>query len=1114
MSFAKACEHMINYTSGHESQSGLLASQRGRFPEFHIEVDNRLSWMLGLLEKQYGNDAYYVHLTRDRVQTAHSYNKRWDFEQSIMRAYSHGILMRDSGGLDECLDYWETVNSNIGAFLQNKSNKIQINLDNIEVEFPRFWSDIGAEGDLEAALTELTAIHNPSKKDAVSGHVESQANNLKEILENEFLNVRETLDEIISYSSLNSELKDVVNKNEEKLKRKEEELKRKEEELKNTKREHEKSLNNVRDSLGEQYQLILNSNSFKIGQVIVKGIRFPLLLPLKIKRYLLSFNRARHKGLDLKEEHQPNAHFQKEKFVNKTKSTNSRGVQVTSLEAGSTAESVKYSNVLPSRYKKLHGKRDHFRVEPLNVEKKKPVFALCVTTWNRQEYIQKFIETFVATRSDKFHWVLVVADDGSTDGTLEYLQNLHIYNCQIILIKNKNKTIAGQSNSLFDASKSSNFDFGLMCNDDIYFLKEGWDSLYYEAAIHSGFGHLVYHNSEWKKPKHSKSTELLSSSVSSIEAMGCLFSFTPEVLNKVGYFDTLSFPFRGHSHMDFTARCCRAGFNSSETLWDAKGSEELVGMWQRENYKETVDWSSEKVKQILNPHERARRMALVQDDSRQFIQLSHKSPFSSRSQILLSPQNYHLEARLIESGHFSMGYGLNQYVDAVFVLNLTEQVEKWKAVSTRFAKHGVQVERFDAVNGYSKKYKKDWDRYFGGGLTHPVEKQINRKLIQSPGAWGYLLTMKGLLQEAKERRLKRIAVFDDDVILHKDFQRKLEEACFELPTDWKLVYLGCTQLERSKVSMYSGSLYYPGGGADGSFAYMIDHTSFDFLLNELSKFDWPFDSGALRSLNRSYQENSFAIYPNLVIADVTESSIRETRDQLEFSQKAGWDLSLYDFPYYSHPLKLGLKNSEQEEFNKLRIDVVILIDNCETMSRCLSSLSNQSFEHYSIIFALEKEFSEYWSSELKLYMKYNTRVSNIISKCEGDSSKDFFDRIMGKCKAELTTFINSTDILANDYLARMEALSRASKSMVVPTGVTQGVSGKGATFDSVVQGNYSTVTEIFSRTLFSKELLLDKSDSIWSSAPCIFENLEDLVVNGKENYLKQERCPYIVIETP
>jgi len=161
--FVQACRHISNYSAGHESNIHCVGVERLAYPSCHIEVDNRLSWLLGRLDREYGNRAYYVHLHRDRESTARSFEKRTNY--GIMKAYREGILL---GGLEQhspyvtALDYIDTVENNIALFLKDKSNKMNFRLEHVDTDFPRFWRNIGAKGDLEAALLEWKTSHNAS----------------------------------------------------------------------------------------------------------------------------------------------------------------------------------------------------------------------------------------------------------------------------------------------------------------------------------------------------------------------------------------------------------------------------------------------------------------------------------------------------------------------------------------------------------------------------------------------------------------------------------------------------------------------------------------------------------------------------------------------------------------------------------------------------------------------------------------------------------------------------------------------------------------------------------------------------------------------------------------
>jgi hypothetical protein len=161
LTFSEACRHMTNFSTGHETRVGQLGDKRLAYPADHIEVDDRLSWLLGRLDKAYGDDAFYVHLKRNDLDTAASRMRRWN--KPLMRAYRAGILWDvdpDVDRLDVARDLNHTVNSNIRFFLRDRPQQMTIEIETATDTFPRFWERIGAEGDLHAALAEFGRRHH------------------------------------------------------------------------------------------------------------------------------------------------------------------------------------------------------------------------------------------------------------------------------------------------------------------------------------------------------------------------------------------------------------------------------------------------------------------------------------------------------------------------------------------------------------------------------------------------------------------------------------------------------------------------------------------------------------------------------------------------------------------------------------------------------------------------------------------------------------------------------------------------------------------------------------------------------------------------------------------
>jgi len=161
--FIKACKHITNFSAAHESLATKLGEKRFAYSDNHIEADNRLSWFLGRLDEKYGNDAFYVHLTRTNSEVISSFNKRENF--GIMKAYKEGILLggeesQSANNIAE--DYINTIESNIHLFLKDKSNKMIFNLASASKDFKTFWQFISAEGDLNSALAEWKISYNKS----------------------------------------------------------------------------------------------------------------------------------------------------------------------------------------------------------------------------------------------------------------------------------------------------------------------------------------------------------------------------------------------------------------------------------------------------------------------------------------------------------------------------------------------------------------------------------------------------------------------------------------------------------------------------------------------------------------------------------------------------------------------------------------------------------------------------------------------------------------------------------------------------------------------------------------------------------------------------------------
>lgn len=167
VTLSKACSHIENYTTGHETN---ISRTMGRliYPDWHIEIDNRLAWFLGSLYKAYGDDAVYVHLARESKKVAESYSERFGVAGGIMTGFGSGILFRRNTKVNERTTvaqlYTKTVNDNIDQFLQERKKTVRIRIEAPHEGFEELWHLIGARGDKVAAHAELDRLYNVRKK--------------------------------------------------------------------------------------------------------------------------------------------------------------------------------------------------------------------------------------------------------------------------------------------------------------------------------------------------------------------------------------------------------------------------------------------------------------------------------------------------------------------------------------------------------------------------------------------------------------------------------------------------------------------------------------------------------------------------------------------------------------------------------------------------------------------------------------------------------------------------------------------------------------------------------------------------------------------------------------
>jgi len=167
VTFSRACRHLTNFTTGHETNAKKYGDSRHAYPTRHIEVDSRLTWFLGQLGQRYP-DALYFHLRREREATALSIARKWHGGAiSFARAFGEAMVMRGHCEPEDrirlALFQYDTATANINHFLRDKNSRAGW-LHEYEYWFPDFLDWIDAEGNREAAMREWETKHNASPR--------------------------------------------------------------------------------------------------------------------------------------------------------------------------------------------------------------------------------------------------------------------------------------------------------------------------------------------------------------------------------------------------------------------------------------------------------------------------------------------------------------------------------------------------------------------------------------------------------------------------------------------------------------------------------------------------------------------------------------------------------------------------------------------------------------------------------------------------------------------------------------------------------------------------------------------------------------------------------------
>lgn len=159
-------------------------------------------------------------------------------------------------------------------------------------------------------------------------------------------------------------------------------------------------------------------------------------------------------------------------------------------------------------------------------------------------------------------------------------------------------------------------------------------------------------------------------------------------------------------------------------------------------------------------------------------------------------------------------------LDKVYVVNLKQDLDRWKNFKLKAKKQNIKLTRFNAILGKNvdKKSKNYIDRF--GLKTKLKDGQI-----------GCALSHINLWNKIKKSKANTILILEDDSIIPKNFWVNYQKYMAELPKNWDMVLFGGSRIKGHKYSKHLLKPKKTVHGNWGTFAYLIKKSTATKLLN-------------------------------------------------------------------------------------------------------------------------------------------------------------------------------------------------------------------------------------------------------------------------------------------
>lgn len=241
----------------------------------------------------------------------------------------------------------------------------------------------------------------------------------------------------------------------------------------------------------------------------------------------------------------------------------------------------------------------------------------------------------------------------------------------------------------------------------------------------------------------------------------------------------------------------------------------------------------------------------------------------------------------------------NIYTDNVYILYQSDEEKK------RFQNYVKEIdidlnyqfilsipyeEKDNIINNFERKINFS-NNYFNLCLKNYSEYKLNINQIS------HIKSICNILVDAINKNYNSITILEYDVLFNKNYNNILPNYK-NLINNCDIIYLGSSQtfwynpINYTTIDFKENNLspYYIANHSLGTFSIILKRNVFSLYLEYLNLF--LFSSDIVLSII-SQQFKSIVIYPNLIICDITESSILKNRDPEKTFLKFKWNKNNY-----------------------------------------------------------------------------------------------------------------------------------------------------------------------------------------------------------------------------